>query len=59
MARVDVGTVIFKTEFNKDLWFTDNARAGNYFFDSRETAAHYGRLTAAARYALGYRTDLS
>jgi catecholate siderophore receptor len=42
VARVDVGTVIFKTEFAKDLWLTDNARAGNYFFDSRQTAAHYG-----------------
>jgi catecholate siderophore receptor len=42
VARVDIGTVIFKTEFNKDLWLTDNARAGNYFFDSRQTAAHYG-----------------
>ena len=41
-ARVDVGTVIFKTVFNDSFWFTDNARAGNYFFDSRETAAHYG-----------------
>jgi len=41
-ARVDVGTAIVKAEFNKDFWFTDNMRAGNYFFDSRETAAHYG-----------------
>ena len=41
-ARVDVGTAIVRTEFNKEFWFTDNARAGNYFFDSRETAAHYG-----------------
>jgi catecholate siderophore receptor len=41
-ARDDVGTALFKTEFGKDLWFTDNARAGSYFFDSRATAAHYG-----------------
>ncbi|HMI76002.1 MAG TPA: TonB-dependent siderophore receptor [Steroidobacteraceae bacterium] len=41
-SRVDVGTAIFRTEFNKDFWFTDTARIGNYFFDSRETAAHYG-----------------
>jgi catecholate siderophore receptor len=41
-ARDDVGTAIFKTEFNDHLWFTDTARAGNYAFDSRETAAHYG-----------------
>jgi catecholate siderophore receptor len=41
-ARVDVGTAIFKTQFNERLWLTDTARAGNYFFDSRETAAHYG-----------------
>jgi catecholate siderophore receptor len=41
-ADDDVGTVIFKTEFSKDFWLTDNARVGNYFFDSRETAAHYG-----------------
>ena len=41
-ARIDVGTAIFKTVFNENLWLTDTARAGNYFFDSRETAAHYG-----------------
>jgi catecholate siderophore receptor len=41
-ARVDIGTAIFKTVFGENLWFTDTARAGNYFFDSRETAAHYG-----------------
>jgi catecholate siderophore receptor len=41
-ARDDVGTAIFRTEFNQNLWFTDTARAGSYFFDSRETAAHYG-----------------
>ncbi len=46
-ARVDVGTVLFKTQFNKDFWFTDTARAGNYFFDSRETAAHYGTAPPA------------
>ncbi len=41
-ARDDVGTALFKTEFNDRLWFTDTARAGNYGFDSRETAAHWG-----------------
>jgi len=43
-ARTDVNvvTALFKTEFNDHLWFTDTARYGNYFFDSRETAAHYG-----------------
>lgn len=41
-ARVDVGTAALRAEFTPDLWFVDNARAGNYFFDSRETASHYG-----------------
>ena len=41
-SRVDVGTAIFKSVFNDNFWLTDTARAGNYFFDSRETAAHYG-----------------
>jgi catecholate siderophore receptor len=41
-SRVDVGTALFKEKFSDDLWLTDNARVGNYFFDSRETAAHYG-----------------
>src|SRR6201996_2568240 len=41
-ARVDVGTALFKTVFNQNLWLTDTARIGHYFFDSRETAAHYG-----------------
>lgn len=41
-ARVDVGTAIFKTQFTEHLWLTDTARAGNYFFDSRITAPHYG-----------------
>jgi catecholate siderophore receptor len=46
-ARVDIGTVLFKTQFNENLWLTDTARAGNYFFDSRETAAHYGAAPPA------------
>jgi catecholate siderophore receptor len=46
-TRDDVGTALFKTEFSDQLWFTDTARAGNYFFDSRETAAHYGATTPA------------
>ncbi len=41
-ATVDVGTAILKAQFTPDLWLTDTARIGNYFFDSRETAAHYG-----------------
>jgi catecholate siderophore receptor len=41
-TNVNVVTALFKTEINDHLWFTDNARYGNYFFDSRETAAHYG-----------------
>jgi catecholate siderophore receptor len=41
-ARDDVGTALLKTQFSDDIWFTDTARAGNYFFNSRETAAHYG-----------------
>jgi catecholate siderophore receptor len=46
-ARVDVGTAALKTEFNPDFWLTDTARIGNYFFDSRETAAHYGAAPPA------------
>jgi catecholate siderophore receptor len=46
-ARDDVGTAVFKTEFSKDFWLTDTARVGNYFFDSRETAAHYGAAAPA------------
>ena len=46
-ADDDIGTIIFKTEFSKDFWLTDNARVGNYFFDSRETAAHYGAAPPA------------
>jgi catecholate siderophore receptor len=46
-ARVDVGTVLFKEKLSDDLWLTDNARIGNYFFDSRETAAHYGTAPPA------------
>jgi catecholate siderophore receptor len=41
-ARVDIGTAVFKAQLTDDLWITDTARRGNYFFDSRETAAHYG-----------------
>ena len=46
-ARVDVGTMLFKTQFSENLWLTDTARIGNYFFDSRETAAHYGSAPPA------------
>jgi hypothetical protein len=31
-ARVDIGTVLFKTQFNDNLWLTDTARAGNYYY---------------------------
>jgi catecholate siderophore receptor len=41
-ANVDVGTAQLKSVINDNLWFTDTARVGRYFFDSRETAAHYG-----------------
>jgi catecholate siderophore receptor len=34
--------MILKSQFNDNFWFMDNARIGNCFFDSRETAAHYG-----------------
>jgi catecholate siderophore receptor len=46
-SRVDVGTVILKSMFSENFWLTDTARAGNYFFDSRETAAHYGTSVPA------------
>jgi catecholate siderophore receptor len=41
-SRVDVGTAIFRSTFSENFWLTNTARAGHYFFDSRETAAHYG-----------------
>jgi catecholate siderophore receptor len=41
-STVDVGTLIFKSMLSEELWVTDTARVGHYFFDSRETAAHYG-----------------
>ena len=41
-ATVDVVTAMLKSQFNENFWFTDTARWGNYFFNSRETAAHYG-----------------
>ena len=41
-ATVDVVTSMLKSQFSENFWFTDTARWGNYFFDSRETAAHYG-----------------
>jgi catecholate siderophore receptor len=46
-ARVDVGTMLLKSQFTENFWFTDTARIGNYFFDSRETAAHYGAAPPA------------
>jgi catecholate siderophore receptor len=41
-TNVDVVTGMLKSQFSENFWFTDTARWGNYFFDSRETAAHYG-----------------
>ncbi len=41
-SRVDVLTGLLTVKFNDDLWFTDAVRVGNYWFNSRETAAHYG-----------------
>jgi catecholate siderophore receptor len=41
-GRDDVVTARFKDQITDKLWVTDTARLGNYFFDSRETAAHYG-----------------
>jgi catecholate siderophore receptor len=46
-SKVDVGTALLKHVFNENLWLTDTARVGNYFFDSRETAAHYGTAAPA------------
>jgi catecholate siderophore receptor len=40
-ARVDVGTIRLDHDFGDGLSFTENARAGNYWFNSRETAPHY------------------
>ena len=41
-TRVDVGTMLLKSQFTENFWFTDTARIGNYYFDSIETAPHYG-----------------
>jgi catecholate siderophore receptor len=41
-TRVDVGTMLLKSQFNENFWCTDTARAGNYYFESIETAPHYG-----------------
>jgi catecholate siderophore receptor len=46
-ARVDIGTAMLRSVISDDLWITDTFRAGNYFFDSRETAAHYGAAPPA------------
>jgi catecholate siderophore receptor len=47
-SRVDVVTGLFKEQFSDSLWLTDNARMGNYWFNSRETAAHYGAAPPAS-----------
>ncbi len=52
-ARDDIGTAIFKAQINEVVSFTDTARIGNYAFDSRETAAHYGTTTPAPGTDLG------
>ncbi len=52
-TRVDVVTGLLKSQFNENFWFTDTARWGNYFFDSRETAAHYGAAPTASGRATG------
>jgi catecholate siderophore receptor len=46
-ARDNVVTALLRSDFSDTLWFTDTARYGNYFFDSRETAAHYGDTVPA------------
>ncbi|HEY1753622.1 MAG TPA: TonB-dependent siderophore receptor [Caulobacteraceae bacterium] len=46
-ARVDVGTARLRADVNDHVWFTDTARVGNYAFDSRETAAHWGTAPPA------------
>ncbi|HEX4376276.1 MAG TPA: TonB-dependent siderophore receptor [Steroidobacteraceae bacterium] len=46
-ANDDVVTAKFKDSLNENLWVTETARYGNYFFDSRETAAHYGATAPA------------
>jgi catecholate siderophore receptor len=38
---VDIGTLKFTHQFSDDLSISESARVGNYYFDSRETAAHY------------------
>ncbi len=38
---VDIGTLRFVHQFNDKLSISETARAGNYYFDSRETAPHY------------------
>ncbi|HEY4029430.1 MAG TPA: TonB-dependent siderophore receptor [Caulobacteraceae bacterium] len=46
-TNVDVGTLQLKADLAPNVWFTDTARDGRYFFDSRETAAHYGAALPA------------
>ena len=46
-AKDDIGTAQLKADFTSSVWFTDSARAGNYFFDSRQTAAHWGAAPPA------------
>jgi catecholate siderophore receptor len=40
-ADVDIGTLRLVHQFNDSLSISETARAGNYYFDSRETAPHY------------------
>ena len=40
-ARVDVATARFEHDFGDGISFSENARAGSYWFNSRMTAPHY------------------
>jgi len=40
-SRVDVVTARFEHDFGDGISFIENARAGDYWFNSRETASHY------------------
>ena len=40
-ARVDVATARFEHDFGGGISFTENLRAGSYWFNSRMTAPHY------------------
>ncbi|HEY2067920.1 MAG TPA: TonB-dependent siderophore receptor [Rhizomicrobium sp.] len=55
-ANVNIVTGTIKHDFNADLTVSDKARWGNYYFDTRMTAPHYGSAncyTGAAPFAGG------